>query len=855
MRDDYPFSIVEDRWQKFWEQNGTFAARDGGARPPYYVLDMFPYPSGTGLHIGHPEGYTASDILARYHWALGYNVLHPMGWDAFGLPAEQHAVQTGVHPAANTERNIAKFRSQICHLGFAIDWRREINTTDPAYYRWTQWIFLQLFRHGLAYVDARPVWWCPELKTVLANEEVVNGLSERGNFPVERRPMRQWILRITAYAEQLLAGLEDLDWPDSTKRQQVAWIGRSEGMEIDFSVAGSREVIDVYTTRADTLHGVTYLVLSPEHPALASIVAPECAASVAAYQKMAAAKSDLERTDLAKDKSGVDTGALAIHPLTGRTIPVWVSDYVLGSYGSGAVMAVPAHDVRDFAFAKKFFLPIETVVLLPDGAVELPHCGEGILTNSGDFDGMPSKDGRVAIGNRLQKLGRGRPAVNYKLRDWVFSRQRYWGEPVPIVWVDGEDFLKISCDQSSPFAEFLPDKPVSFSEGGKTSFAVPLPASQLPLILPPVDCYLPTEGGESPLARASEWLAVDLHPASGELRPAQGERAADGWIRGRRETNTMPQWAGSCWYHLRYLSPNFAAGPVDPAAEAFWKVPNFYIGGAEHAVLHLLYARFWHQFLHTIGVVRTKEPYPRLFHQGLILGEDGNKMSKSRGNVVNPDDVIASHGADALRLFEMFLGPLDAVKPWDMRAVGGIARFLKKIWRFFLNDDGRPSAVFVAEPCDDEPTQRLLHETIAIVRRDIEQLHFNTAISQLMILLNHMQRLKKIELATGKIFLQLLAPFAPHICEELWHRCGGTSSIAHAPFPEVDSQKMHRELGKILVQVNGRIRGELAVPPDLPSGEILRQARCLPRVEVHLMEREIVKEIYVPGKVVNFVLR
>ncbi|MDR3117044.1 MAG: leucine--tRNA ligase [Puniceicoccales bacterium] len=857
MEDDRSFSAVEAKWQEFWRREGTFAAENGGDCPPYYVLDMFPYPSGTGLHIGHPEGYTASDILARYHWALGHNVLHPMGWDAFGLPAEQHAVQTGTHPALNTAQNIEKFRGQIRRLGFAIDWSREINTTDPHYYRWTQWIFLQLFRHGLAYVDERPVWWCPQLKTVLANEEIVDGRSERGNFPVERRPMRQWILRITAYAEQLLQGLEGLDWPDSTKRQQIAWIGRSEGAEIDFPLAGLEDPIRIYTTRADTLFGVTYLVLAPEHPALERIVAPGQLAAVEDYRRQAARKGDLERTDLAKEKSGVPTGAQARHPLTGEPIPIWVADYVLGAYGTGAVMAVPAHDGRDFFFAQRHGLPVLPVVWPKDGDGDggLPYCGPGVLFASEEFSGLSSEEGRAAIVRRLEELGLGRAAVNHRLRDWVFSRQRYWGEPVPIVWVDGADFSAIAANPASPFAEFLPEKPVRALREGREIFAVPLPAGQLPLLLPAVESYLPSDDGESPLARAQDWVGVDLNPESGELRPAGGEGPPAGWIRGRRETNTMPQWAGSCWYHLRYLSPHCSERLVDPAAEAYWRVPNFYIGGAEHAVLHLLYARFWHRFLHTIGAVGTAEPYPRLFHQGLILGEDGNKMSKSRGNVVNPDEVIGRYGADALRLFEMFLGPLDAVKPWDTRAIGGIDRFLKKIWRWCLDEGGQFSQKFSADPCDGSRTQRLLHETIATVRRDIEALHFNTAISQLMILLNHLQRLERVERATALAFLQLLAPFAPHICEELWQRAGESPSIARAPFPVPDPVKLHCETAKILLQINGRLRGDLTVPVDLPAGEVLRLARLHPRVEPHLMEREIVKEVYVSGKVVNFVLR
>ncbi|MDR0679021.1 MAG: leucine--tRNA ligase [Puniceicoccales bacterium] len=850
----YPFKEIEAKWQKIWKELGTFRAPDGDNRPKYYVLDMFPYPSGAGLHIGHPEGYTASDILARYRRACGYNVLHPMGWDAFGLPAEQHALQTGISPKANTGQNVERFRSQIQRMGFAIDWEREISTIDENYYRWTQWIFLQLFKHGLAFVDERPVWWCPELKAVLANEEVINGRSERGNHPVERRQLRQWVLRITAYADRLLEGLERLDWPDSTKRQQRAWIGRSEGVEIEFAVEDSVEKVTVYTTRADTLMGVTYLVLAPEHPLVEKITLPAYAEAVANYRHETAKKGDLERTDLAKGKTGVPIGARGIHPLTGEKISIWLADYVLPTYGTGAVMAVPAHDGRDYEFAQKFHLPIRMVIGPQKGSPELPFCDAGVLCNSGaGLDGLDSKAAKDVIVKRLEGKNLGRMAVKYKLRDWLFSRQRYWGEPIPIVWVSKEDYGAISQMENSPFREFLPEEPIFFEESGLRSYAIPLPSSQLPLVLPVVDDYRPSDSGESPLSRAKGWVNVEIHGPTGEIRPATGQTGC-GWFPARRETNTMPQWAGSCWYHLRYLSPRCTAAAVDPTAEAYWRCPDFYIGGAEHAVLHLLYARFWHQFLYDIGTVTTAEPYPKLFHQGIILGEDGSKMSKSRGNVVNPDRVIDDHGADALRLYEMFLGPLEAMKPWDSQGIIGITRFLQRVWRWFLEESGARSPRFRAEFEESAAIQHILHSSIKKVREDIENLRFNTAISQLMVLLNHLQEQPAAGTGTGLIFLQLLAPFAPHIAEEIWQRMDQEGSIMERPFPNYDEEKISTEVVTVVVQVNGRLRGELRIASDTEREKVLRLARADRRIEPHLSEREIVKEIYVPNRLVNFVV-
>ena len=723
--DRYDFSEIEKRWQKYWEKEKTFKAEDGSQKPKYYALDMFPYPSGAGLHIGHPEGYVASDILARYKNARGFNVLHPMGWDAFGLPAEQYAIKTGTHPAETTRNNIENFRRQIKSIGFAIDWDREINTTDPGYYKWTQWIFLKLFKAGLAYVDEKPVWWCPELRAVLANEEVVDGKSEVGGHPVERRNLRQVVLRITAYAEKLLSGLDELDWPDSTKRQQKAWIGRSEGAEVSFAIDGMNEELVVYTTRPDTLFGATYMVVAPEHPLLGKLVAPEKTDEVNTYVEAAAKKSDLDRTDLAKDKSGVFTGSYCINPVNGQKTPIWVADYVLITYGTGAIMAVPAHDERDFEFAKKFEIPIVKVIHPPETEENedaLPYVGEGRMTNSGEYDGMPSKEFLTAITSELEAKGKGKATVNYKLRDWIFSRQRYWGEPIPLVWVGKEEYDQ-ALTAEGPVIALMPKEPVTTVRDGGTFYALPVPESELPLRLPEVENYKPSGTGESPLATIPEWLEVYFNVNTGKTAPRdQGIPEGEDWVPATRETNTMPQWAGSCWYHLRYLDPSNAEHLVSPEKEAYWGGPDFYIGGAEHAVLHLLYARFWHRFLHDEGVLAHPEPYKRLFHQGLILGEDGNKMSKSVGNVVNPDLVIEAYGADSLRLFEMFLGPLEAVKPWSEKGIEGVNRFLRKVWREFTNQSKQTESEET-----NADTLRLLHETIKKVTEDIEGLRLMAA--------------------------------------------------------------------------------------------------------------------------------
>jgi leucyl-tRNA synthetase len=845
----YDFTSIEKKWQEYWEREKTFRAEDDSEKPKFYALDMFPYPSGAGLHIGHPEGYVASDILARYKKACGFNVLHPMGWDAFGLPAEQYAIKTGTHPSVTTKANIENFRRQIKSIGFAIDWEREINTTDSIYYQWTQWIFLKLFQRGLAYVDEKPVWWCPNLKAVLANEEVVDGKSEVGNHPVERRNLRQVVLRITAYAEKLLEGLEDLDWPDSTKRQQKAWIGRSEGAEVQFAIDGLDEKLEVYTTRPDTLFGATYMVVAPEHPFLEKLVIPEKADEVKAYVEAAAKKSDLDRTDLAKDKSGVFTGSYCINPVNGEKVPVWVADYVLISYGTGAIMAVPAHDERDHEFAEKFDIEIKQVIAQPNKDTEsndLPYSGPGVMINSGEYDGLKAEECKSKIISDLEKKGVGKGAVNYKLRDWIFSRQRYWGEPIPLVWVSKEDYEKAKITEGS-IKESLPEIPVTSDKEGETFYALPIPPSELPLKLPEVENYQPAGTGESPLATITEWLEIWFNLETGKsVSKNQTKPDGDNWVSATRETNTMPQWAGSCWYHLRYLDPQNENQLVDPTKESYWGSPDFYIGGAEHAVLHLLYARFWHRFLFDEGVLKNPEPYKKLFHQGLILGEDGNKMSKSVGNVVSPDVVIDAYGADSLRLFEMFLGPLEAVKPWSEKGIEGVHRFLKKVHRECLQTEKH-----LQDEESDKETLKVLHETILKVTEAIEDLRFNVAISQMMILINQLQKAEAYSKNSIQVLIQLLAPFAPHLAEELWESLGGKPSIANEPWPQAQKELLVAEEITIVFQVNGKLRGEGQFPKDVDKETVLSAAKADPKVQSFLEGKEIVKEIYVPGKLVN----
>jgi leucyl-tRNA synthetase len=907
---DFDFASFEPKWQRYWEERRLFRAITGSPKPKCYILDMFPYPSGAGLHIGHPEGYTATDILARARRAQGFNVLHPMGWDAFGLPAEQYAVKTGKHPRKTTEENIATFRRQIKAIGLGYDWEREVDTTDPKYFRWSQWIFLQMFLRGLAYVDEKPVWWCQELGTVLANEEIVDGKSEVGGFPVERRPLRQWVLAITRYADRLLAGLKNVDWPDSTKRMQEAWIGRSEGAEVDFEIAdGAGAKLRIFTTRPDTLFGATYMVIAPEHPLVSSLTTPEQRAEVDSYTKAAASKSDLERTELAKDKTGVFTGSHAINPVNGARIPIWVADYVVMGYGTGAIMAVPGHDTRDFEFAEKFNLPTVRVIKGADGEDELPFTGDGLLVNSGEFDGLGSDEAIRRVTAHLAGESRGKATVQFKLRDWLFSRQRYWGEPFPIVWVSETDYEAVAKGGASGVK--LPAEPVKTRDSdGRTVCALPLPESALPLTLPDVTSYQSAGTGESPLANCTEWLEIWFEPSTGAAVPATSDKPGANWVRGRRETNTMPQWAGSCWYYLRYCDPKNENLPIGPEAATYWGVPDLYIGGAEHAVLHLLYARFWHMFLHDIGVVSEPEPFRRLFHQGTILGEmefnvllapDGSpvsadtiaadafeshpkrrlaadevskkdkdtfvwnanpaitvdartfKMSKSRGNVINPDEIIRSHGADSLRLYEMFLGPLEAMKPWDGRGIEGVYRFLRKVWREYLGDDGRVSAKILDAPDSDE-VARGYHATIKKVSEDIESLRFNTAISQMMIFVNSVQKAESLNRSTAEGFLKLLAPFAPHTAEELWSRLGHADTILEAGWPVHDPARLVSSTITLIVQVNGKLRGDLTVPPEIQEADAVTQARAHPKVAPFLDGKTLRKTVFVRGRLVNFVV-
>ena len=856
---DYDFPSIEPRWQSFWAENKAFKAEDSSPKPKYYALDMFPYPSGAGLHIGHPEGYTATDIMCRYKRACGYNVLHPIGWDAFGLPAEQHAVKTGTHPATNTEANVTNFRRQIKALGFSYDWDREINTTDPEYYRWTQWIFLQLFKRGLAYVDKRPVWWCPALKTVLANEEVVDGKSERGNHPVERRALRQWVLRITAYADRLLADLEGLDWPDSTKRMQAAWIGRSEGAEVDFILDDhSLGNLTVFTTRPDTLFGATYMVIAPEHPLVDKLTIASQRGAIAAYRQQAAAKSDLERTDLAKDKSGVFSGAFAINPINGQKLPIWVADYVLMGYGTGAIMAVPAHDERDYEFAQKYDIPIVQVIEPLDsssdreGGPDLPYSGDGKLVNSDGYSGLPWQEAKQRMTAALADKDRAKATVNFRLRDWIFSRQRYWGEPIPIVWVDKAGYESAVAAGASD----LPKDPVTFEEDGLISYALPVPDQALPLVLPEVESYLPSDSGESPLANAQAWLDIWFNPLTGASHSATEEPPIDStWLRGRRETNTMPQWAGSCWYYLRYMDPKNSEAIASRSNLEYWRTPDLYIGGAEHAVLHLLYARFWHKVLFDVGVLPYDEPFQKLFHQGIILGEDGEKMSKSGGNVVSPDTIIESHGADTLRLYLMFLGPLEAKKPWNPRGIEGVHRFLQKVWRGLINEDGKMHSRIKASPNSESADfTKLLHETIKKVTEDIENMRFNTAISQMMIYANALLKSEVVTNTSAKAFVQLLAPFAPHVAEELWVKLGGNAPVQAAAWPGYDEKLLENETQKLVVQVNGKRRGELILPKNIEESEALVAAQKDKIIMSHMEGKTLRRVIYVPGRILNIVV-
>jgi len=848
---DYNFSEIESTWQKYWDDNKTFAVSNDSNKEKYFILDMFPYPSGAGLHIGHPLGYTGSDILARYQRAKGKNVLHPIGWDAFGLATEQYAIKTGEHPRATSVDRIGHFRNQLKSVGFSFDYDREVDTTDPNYYKWTQWIFLQLFKRGLAYVDKRPVWWCEELKTVLANEEVIDGKSERGNHPVVRRSLRQWVLRITKYADRLLEDLKDVDWPASTKKMQQEWIGRSTGATARFALEGLDESLEIYTTRPDTLMGATYMVISPEHPLVDKLTIADKKGEVADYIKTAAGKSDLERTDLAKEKTGVFTGSYATNPLTGNKIPVWVADYVLISYGTGAIMAVPAHDSRDFEFAEQFDLPIIQVIQ-GENDEPLPYTGDGKLINSGEFNGLAWQEAKEKIIAKLNAVGTGEESIQYKLRDWLFSRQRYWGEPFPVAWVSKEDYD--AAVASGDLAEWLPEEAVAYADENGTAYALPCPPSSLPLELPYVESYEPAGTGESPLKKADDWMEIWYNYQTGAFVPAKETKPeGEKWIRASRETNTMPQWAGSCWYYLRYMDPKNSEAFASQDALEYWNAPDMYVGGAEHAVLHLLYSRFWHKVLFDEGKVPTKEPFTKLFHQGMLLGEDGKKISKSAGNGVDPVTVVNEYGADTLRMYLMFLGPLEARKPWNSKGIGGINRFLNKLWREIIGKDGSLNPKIQDDFEESAATLTLLHQTIDKVGKDLEALSFNTAISQLMILINHLQANDAISVATAKTFVQLVAPMAPHIAEELWSRLGESQSVGYGPWPEVDKSKLESDEQKIVFQVMGKFRGQAMVSKSATQEEVLELAKQEPRVQAQLEGKTIRKVIFVPGKILNIV--
>ena len=845
-RKPYPFDQIEPKWQAIWDERQIFHAPNPGEKnfdsrkPKFYVLDMFPYPSGAGLHVGHPEGYTATDIIARYKRMRGFNVLHPMGWDAFGLPAEQYAIKSGQHPAVTTRENVAKFKSQLKRIGFSYDWQREINTTDPGYFKWTQWIFLQIYNSWfnpktnkaepiktyrgknpdevrLAYVADVPVNWCPELGTVLANEEVVDGKSEVGGFPVVRRPMRQWMLRITAFAERLINELEGLDWPEGIKLLQRNWIGRSEGAEIDFKIENQDAKIRVFTTRPDTLYGGTFLVLAPEHSLVDLIVTEEQWPAVRAYREKTARKSDLERAELTKEKTGVFTGAYAVNPANSKKIPIWIADYVLLGYGTGAIGGVPAHDERDLEFAKKFDLPIVEVVQPTGKEPAIGFTGEGIAINSPIINGLTSAQAKRKIAAWLEERGQGKRAINYKLRDWLFSRQRYWGEPFPIVWeseADGQHRKHRALDQT-----------------------------ELPVVPPPLEDYKPTGTGEPPLAKAKDWIRYSKEAA--------------------RETNVMPQWAGSCWYYLRFCDPWNDKRFVGEKAEKYWMGGpkpggvDLYVGGTEHAVLHLLYARFWHKVLFDLGYVSKPEPFQRLVNQGIILGEDNQKMSKSRGNIVNPDDVIEQYGADAFRCYEMFMGPLEQMKPWSMRGVEGIARFLARVWRLMMSENqaGKWELSSAVQDVDlTKAQQKILHATIKKVTGDIESLSFNTAISQMMIFVNAFTTAELIPLSAMQTFLILLNPFAPHLSSELWENLKLPGQITEQPWPGYDEKFLIEDEVEIVIQVNGKVRDRMNMSIQASEEELKAAALANPKIQQLIAGKIVQKTVIVPKKLVNIVV-
>lgn len=803
---NYNHNQIEKKWQDYWDENKTFKTNDNLGQKKFYALDMFPYPSGAGLHVGHPEGYTATDIISRYKRMQGYNVLHPMGWDAFGLPAEQYALDTGNDPREFTKKNIQTFKRQIKELGFSYYWDREVNTTDPEYYKWTQWIFIQLYNKGLAYVDEVAVNWCPALGTVLSNEEVIDGVSERGGHPVYRKPMKQWVLKITEYADQLLADLDDLDWPESLKDMQRNWIGRSEGAKVSFDVDNTEGKVEVFTTRPDTIYGASFLVLSPEHALVNSITTDEYKEKVKAYQTEASKKSDLERTDLAKDKSGVFTGAYATNPLSGEKVQIWIADYVLSTYGTGAIMAVPAHDDRDYEFAKKFDLPI--IEVIEGGNVEeAAYTGEGKHINSGELDGLENEAAITKAIQLLEQKGAGEKKVNYKLRDWLFSRQRYWGEPIPVIhWEDGT--------------------------------MTTVPEEELPLLLPETDEIKPSGTGESPLANIDSFVNV-VDEKTG--------------MKGRRETNTMPQWAGSCWYYLRYIDPKNENMLADPEKLKHWLPVDLYIGGVEHAVLHLLYARFWHKVLYDLAIVPTKEPFQKLFNQGMILGEGNEKMSKSKGNVINPDDIVQSHGADTLRLYEMFMGPLDAAIAWSEKGLDGSRRFLDRVWRLMVNEDGTLSSKIVTT--NNKSLDKVYNQTVKKVTEDFETLGFNTAISQLMVFINECYKVDEVYKPYIEGFVKMLAPIAPHIGEELWSKLGHEESITYQPWPTYDEALLVDDEVEIVVQVNGKLRAKIKIAKDTSKEEMQEIALSNDNVKASIEGKDIMKVIAVPQKLVNIVAK
>lgn len=801
---NYNHKTIEKKWQKYWAAHNTFNTTTDPDKPKFYALDMFPYPSGQGLHVGHPEGYTATDILSRFKRAQGYNVLHPMGWDAFGLPAEQYALDTGNDPAEFTKKNIETFRRQINSLGFSYDWNREVNTTDPEYYKWTQWIFTKLYEKGLAYEAEVAVNWVPELGTVIANEEVIDGKSERGGYDVIRKPMRQWMLKITAYADRLLDDLEELDWPESIKEMQRNWIGRSVGANVTFKVAGTNKEFTVFTTRPDTLFGATYTVLAPELDLVKEITTPEQMQAVEDYIAQAAKKSDLNRTDLAKEKTGVFTGAYAINPVNGKEIPIWIADYVLASYGTGAIMAVPAHDERDFEFAKTFDLEIIPVLAGGDVTKEA-FTEDGEHINSDFLNGLNKQEAIDKMVAWLEENGVGKKEVSYRLRDWLFSRQRYWGEPIPIIhWEDG------------------------------TTTA--LSEEELPLRLPKADNIKPSGTGESPLANITDWVNV-VDPKTG--------------LKGRRETNTMPQWAGSSWYFLRYVDPHNKQALADYEKLKQWLPVDIYIGGAEHAVLHLLYARFWHKFLYDLGVVPTKEPFQKLFNQGMILGENNEKMSKSRGNVVNPDDVVKQYGADTLRLYEMFMGPLDASIAWSENGLEGSRKFLDRVWRLIVDENGKLRDRITT--FNDGKLDKVYNQTVKKVTEDFENLHFNTAISQMMVFVNEAYKADALPYAYIEGFVQLLAPIAPHIAEELWEILGNEGGISYVPWPTFDEAALVESEVEIVCQINGKVRAKLMVPVDSSKEALEELALANEQIKEHIAGKTVRKVIAVPNKLVNIV--